>query len=291
MEDMGIFRRLSSTEEVFPFQITVTVNAGQSFTLPISDYGIYVPNFVVSWGDSTSDTITSSTQPQRVHTYASAGTYTISIVGFMPVFSVNNNSAIRTLIRSIVSFGTVSLRRVDFYGCSFITSIPAPGTGLADVEIFTNFVRSTGITSIPSGLFDLSVNVTTFTDAFSFNSGITSIPTGLFDNCTNATIFSSTFNACVNLVNVPSTLFDQNVNVVNFSSCFRNCRSITAPLQFTFNTAVTTFANLYNMGTTINAMTGTAPALWTRVPEPFGFAAFRNCINLTNFASIPSNWK
>lgn len=288
---MGIFRRLSSTEEVTPFQISVTVTSGQSFTLPLADYGALTPNFVVSWGDSTSNTITSSTQAERIHTYATGGTYTISILGFMPVFAVNNNSAIRTLIRSLISFGNVGLRKVDFYGCSFITSIPSPGTGLADMEIFTNFMRSTGITTIPSGLFDLSINATTFTDAFSFNSGITSIPTGLFDNCTNATIFSSTFNACVNLNTVPSDLFDQNVNVVNFSSCFRNCRSIPSPLQFTFNTAVTTFANIYNMGTTTNAMTGTAPELWLRVPEPYGFAAFRNCINLTNYASIPSNWK
>jgi hypothetical protein len=113
--DMGIFRRLSSTEEVLPFEITVTVSAGQNFTLPISDYGALTPNFSVSWGDGNSDTITSSTQAQRIHTYASAGTYTISILGFMPVFSVNNNSSIRTLIRSIVSFGNVGLRRIDFY--------------------------------------------------------------------------------------------------------------------------------------------------------------------------------
>jgi hypothetical protein len=288
---MGIFRRLSSTEEITPFQITISVTAGQTFTLPLADYAGLAPNFVVSWGDGNNDTITSSLQAERTHTYASGGIYTISILGFMPAFAVNNNSAIRTKITSLVSFGNVGLRKVDFYGCSLVTSIPSPGTGLADMENFTNFMRSTGITTIPSGLFDLSVNATTFTDAFSFNSGITSIPTGLFDNCTNVTIFSSTFNACVNLVTVPSTLFDQNVNVVNFSSCFRNCRSVTAPLQFTFNTAVTTFANLYNMGTTVNAMTGTAPTLWSRIPEPYGFAAFRNCINLSNYASIPSNWK
>jgi len=288
---MAIFRRLSSTEEITPFQISITVTAGQTFTLPLADFGGLTPNFTVTWGDGNNDTITSSLQAERTHTYASGGTYTISILGFMPVFAVNNNSALRTKINSIISFGNVGLRKLDFYGCSLITSIPAPLTGLADMENFTNFMRSTGITTIPSGLFDLSINVTTFTDAFSFNSGITSIPTGLFDNCTNVTIFSSTFNACVNLVTVPSTLFDQNINVVNFSSCFRNCRSVTSPLQFTFNTAVTTFANLYNMGSVVNAMTGTAPTLWSRIPEPYGIFAFRNCINLSNYASIPFNWK
>jgi hypothetical protein len=45
------------------------------------------------------------------------------------------------------------------------------------------------------------------------------------------------------------------------------------------------------MATSANAMTGTAPALWTRVPTPFGTDAFRNCLNLSNYASIPTIWK
>jgi hypothetical protein len=45
------------------------------------------------------------------------------------------------------------------------------------------------------------------------------------------------------------------------------------------------------MSTTTNAITGTAPTIWLRTPTPTGTAAFRNCINLTNFASIPSNFK
>jgi hypothetical protein len=54
---------------------------------------------------------------------------------------------------------------------------------------------------------------------------------------------------------------------------------------------VTVFNNVYNMNSTSNAMTGTAPTLWSRVPEPSGFRAFYNCVNLTNYASIPANWK
>ena len=40
-----------------------------------------------------------------------------------------------------------------------------------------------------------------------------------------------------------------------------------------------------------NSMAGTAPTLWTRVPEPLGTGAFFGCTGLTNYASIPSNWK
>jgi hypothetical protein len=38
-------------------------------------------------------------------------------------------------------------------------------------------------------------------------------------------------------------------------------------------------------------MDGNAPTLWLRVPEPYGFRAFRNCFGLDNYAAIPSNWK
>jgi hypothetical protein len=233
-----------------------------------------------------------------VHNYVSPGTYTITISGFMPGFKVNNNTSIRSLITELVQWGIVGLRTIDFYGCINLTAIPGSAslsgvggyTGLAEVTVFTSTFRGTGITSIPADLFDYSPNATTITDTFT-NTTITSIPSGLFDNVVNVTNFSSCFSGCTSLSTVPATLFDLNVNVVNFSSTFRNCLSITSPLQFTYNTAVTSFNNLYNMSTSANAMTGTAPELWNRVPAPAGTDAFRNCLNLTNYASIPTIWK
>ncbi len=294
---MGIFRRLIPTGGVDDiFSIDVTVSAGQVFTLPIANYGTFTPEFTVDWGDGSNSFVTSATDSNRIHTYVSGGTYTINIAGFMPAFVVSNNSAIRSRITAINHFGNVGLRNINFYGCSNITSLPNDSgsainnAGLANVITFANFMRSTGITSIASGIFDFSNNATTFTDAFSFTN-ITSIPNGLFDNNTQATLFSATFNGCTSLSSYPSDLFDNCPNVVNFASCFRNCRQLTACLSFANNTAVTTFANLYNMSTTTNAMDGNAPTLWLRVPEPFGVDAFNNCFGLDNYASIPSNWK
>jgi hypothetical protein len=45
------------------------------------------------------------------------------------------------------------------------------------------------------------------------------------------------------------------------------------------------------MTTTSNALTGTAPTIWSRTPTPTGTDAFNNCIGLSNFASIPANFK
>lgn len=290
---MSIWRRLTTSgggNEPFEFTIQTTA-ANQIFTLPISDYGLLTPNFNVDWGDSSSNTITSSSQVERIHTYVAAGTYTVSITGFMPSFRVANNSVTRTRIRSIINWGDVGLREINFNGCSFITSIPGGYEGLQFVENFATFMRGTAITSIPSDIFDYSVNATNFTDVFSAITTLTTIPTGLFDNNVNATTFASAFNGCLNLSSYPSTLFDLNVNVVNFSSTFRACRSLTTCLTFTNNTAVTTFANVYFQNSTTNALDGNAPTLWLRVPEPYGVGAFRNCTGLDNFASIPANWK
>lgn len=299
---MGIFRRLKTSAEggqEFPFIIRITTTSANTvFTLPIADYAGFTPTFNVNWGDSSSSTITSSTDLDKSHTYVSAGTYDISINGFMPYFKVNNNVAIRPLIVALIQWGTVGLRAIDFYGCSNLTTIPGSGTlslvggytGLAEVITFASFMRNTGLTSIPSDLFAYSTNATTFTDTFT-NTPITSIPTGVFDENIVATNFAACFSTCTSLSTVPSTLFDLNINAISFASTFRNCYAVTQPLQFTYNTSVSTFTNVYNMATTANAMAGTAPALWNRVPTPFGTDAFRNCINLTNFASIPTIWK
>ena len=215
----------------------------------------------------------------------------------MPGWKVNNSSAIRSLITGIIDFGRVGLRTLDFFGCSNITSIPASGTmevgyaGLSEMVSFAGFMRGTGISSIPSDIFQSSPIATTFTDSFSFIATLTSIPSGLFSSNPIASVFSATFSGCQSLSSYPLNLFDSCPYAINFSSTFRNCRALTQPLQFTFNTQVTTFANIYNMVSTTNSMSGTAPTLWLRVPEPLGTAAFRNCTGLSNFASIPSNFK
>ena len=300
---MGIARRLAESDstQAFPFvfQITTT-SANTVFTCPITDFGGLTPQLTINWGDSSvSPLITSSSSVNRIHTYVSAGTYTITISGFMPGFQVNNNVGIRSLITSIIQFGTVGLRTLNFYGCINITSIPSSASlsavggygGLNEILSFSNFMNGTSITSIPSDIFDFSPNVTSFASAFATINTISTVPTGLFDNALQATSFASTFFACANLTSVPSTLFDLNINVTTFSGTFRNCRALTNVLQFTNNTNVTTFTNLYNMSSTVNALVGTAPELWLRTPTPAGTDAFNNCTGLSNFASIPLNFK
>ena len=299
-----IYKRLVETEssQVYPFVFRITTTAASTvFTVPLVDFAGLGPSLYIQWGDGSANSplITSSTSSDRIHTYATAGTYTITISGYMPGFRVDNNASIRNLITELVQWGIVGLRVVNFYGCANLTAIPGSAslsgvggyTGLSEVTSFASFMRGTRITAIPADLFDFSPNATTFTDSFSSITTITTVPSGLFDAPTLATTFASCFLACTNLTTVPSTLFDTNTNVTSFSGTFRNCRALTNVLQFTNNTNVTTFTNLYNMSSTTNALTGTAPELWLRTPTPAGTDAFNNCTGLSNFASIPLNFK
>jgi hypothetical protein len=298
---MGIFRRLvpldgGGTPVPFKIEVTTTSN-GQIFTLPLAGFGSFSVDMEVSWGDGTpTSTVIAAGDSNRIHTYATAGVYTVEIIGQMPGFKVNNNAAIRSLITEIIDFGRVGLRTLDFNGCTNITSIPASGTmevgyrGLNNIISFAGFMRGTGITSIPADIFDFSPSATTFSDIFSFTS-VTAIPTGLFDNSTNANSFASAFNSCTLLNTYSANLFASSTNAINFSSTFRNCLALTFAQQFTANTSVTIFDNVYNMSTTSNALDGNAPTLWSRSPTPSGTDAFNNCTGLDNFASIPLNFK
>jgi len=300
---MSIARKLiPSGEETFPFKIQITTTAANTvWTTPLSDYAGLTPACIIDWGDSTANSglITSSSSINRIHTYVSPGTYTITISGFMPGFTVNNLSSIRNLVTAIIQFGEVGLRALNFYGCINLTSIPSSASlsavggyeGLNEMRTFANFMRGTRITSIPSDMFSFSPAASTFSDTFSSITTLTTVPSGLFNTNTGATTFASCFFGCTALTSVPSTLFDLNTTVTNFSGTFRNCLALTNVLQFTFNTSVTIFNNCYNMSTTSNALTGTAPELWNRVPVPSGTDCFNNCTGLSNFASIPLNFK
>jgi hypothetical protein len=306
---MTIFRRMTTqgvSGVAYPFKFQVSIpNGGRQITLPLADYAGLAPNIVVDWGDSSgTSTISSSSSLDRIHTYTNTSgsviTRIITITGFMPVFSVNNASTIASSISGIVQFGNVGLRKLNFYGCTNLTSIPASNDtnmaatggygGFSNIVDFAYFLANTGITSINTDLFQYATEVESFTAAFQFTK-ITSISTNIFAENKKVQSFSSTFLACTSLTSVPSTLFDKNISVIDFSRTFQNCRALTNVLQFTNNTQVSTFENVYFMGSTTNALDGNAPTIWLRTPQPYGVGAFKNCTGLDNYNNIPLNFK
>lgn len=321
---MGIFRKLIPSSDQPPFTIEVSVLSGDTFTLPLVSFGPTPPNFEVKWGDGTSGSITSVTDTDRIHTYASGGNYEIAMQGYLPGWNVNNNSLIKDKIVNIIDFGTVGLQRLSFFGCTQLTSIPTSASmienggiegefsgsgyaGLASVRDFSGFMRGTGLSGsadtpsgIPSGLFDFASNATNFQDVFSFTQ-IETVPDGLFDNCTSATSFASAFNGCVSLLTVPDDLFANNTEVLSFSGTFRNCIKLKDVPSFASNTSVTVFDRVCDMYTTSNSSSywtlntdgDGEHDFWNRSPQPSGNDAYKNCTGIStpnsdfNFADIP----
>ena len=104
-----------------PFITTWETSAvGETITLPLTNSGEY--DFVVDWGDSTSDTITTWNQAERTHTYATAGTKTISILGIMTEFRFEGLGD-KDKFRDVSQWGGIywSDFRDMFEGCSNLT--------------------------------------------------------------------------------------------------------------------------------------------------------------------------
>jgi hypothetical protein len=92
--------------------------------------------------------------------------------------------------------------------------------------------------------------------------GVISIPSTLLSRCPNITDLSYSFVGCTHLEVLPDGLFDNNQLVTTFDYAFQNNQELT----------------------------GNAPTLWLRNPEPSGLYCFYQCTSLSNYASIPESW-
>ncbi len=117
--------------------ITGSTNADQ-YRLPLTSTGTY--NFTVNWGDGQSNSIATWNQADATHTYASSGTYSISITGTIDhvCWSSQNGSSFseandRLKVLDISSWGpaVIYLSETVLYDCSNmnITDTNAPTFG------------------------------------------------------------------------------------------------------------------------------------------------------------------
>jgi len=204
---------------------TANTSAGSSASnqvaLPLlSTGGTY--NFTVEWGDGTSDLITSGTQAERIHTYASAGVYDIKISGLLRGWRFANTGD-RLKILEIKNWGkSVEYTNVtDIYrGCANMdfTAIDAPIL-LGIVGFFRGCTVLAGNSSINN--WDVS-SVTNFSLTFNaaplFNQNIGNW------NVNNASNFSQMFDGAISYNNGGSAnIGSWNVgNVTTFTAMFRN---------------------------------------------------------------------
>ena len=195
-----------------------TDNVGTSndnqFTIPTTAAGTY--DCRIWWGDGTSSKISAHGEAALTHTYPSAGTYNIEIIGTFYGIQFNNTGDKLKLLEISRWGGDFRLGNtgVYFYGCANLT-IPA-----------TDTLDMTGTTTLINGFRSCSSLVT--------------VPSFATLDTSSVIVFAGTFNGC--------TLFNQLLNNWDTSSAtvmtevFNGCSAYNQSIS-NWNTAkVTTMA-------------------------------------------------
>ena len=263
-----------------PFIFTVAVTAGLSISLPLLS-GSYSYACSVNWGDGSAATnVIAYNSAGASHTYASTGTYDIKIYGTCQSFSVNNGS-IKSYINQVKKWGNCDFRKLDFSGCSNLTTLPAgPITGCSNITTFDNFLANctSYTTTLNENWFTLTPLVTSFGSSFNACNASGAIPENLFRYCPEVLNFGLTFtNARYLTGSIPEKLFRYNTKVTSFAYTFSIGGSVGGSLSgdiprdlFYYNTEVTTFEWLFRW-------------FWGSLNIPNGL--FRNNLKATNFNS------
>ena len=196
-----------------------TTTSGDSIFIPtkggsdVTDY-----NFWIDWGDMTQPENVMGDDPNRPHTYATAGTFTVKITGTFPHFYLNNSSAIRDKLLSVEQWGNIAWESMDrmFNGASKLTLNATDTPVLSGVTDMTRMFYGAAVFNQDIGGWkvDSVRNMgLMFSEALAFNQDIGDW------NVSKVTDMSSMFNAA-NAFN--QDIGDWNVSsVTNMSSMFQ----------------------------------------------------------------------
>ena len=258
-----------SWEEKAVMALTVKVSDdNRSFNIPFPESGNTPAELTVDWGDDTPPTTVASgtalsSNDDFNHTYAAAGTYTLTITSGQTdktqqqipaitfFYNRGNSNASKLISIDTPLLNTKAINFGDcFFGCASLSSIPS---GLFDnntqvMSFSMCFYNCTSLSSIPAGLFDKNTQATSFEACFYNCTSLSSIPSGLFDKNTQVTSFNNCFSRCTSLSSIPSGLFDKNTLAREFYNCFSRCTSLSSIPSGLFdkNTLATEFYDCFS---------------------------------------------
>ena len=261
------------------FTSTWAVTAGETITLPYEVAGTY--SGTIDWGDSTTSV---NSYANRTHTYATAGTYTISITGVTTGFRFANTGS-KLNIRTITNWGTLRLgnNNAYFQGCSNLTLTTVVGT--LDLTSTTDFFQIfgscnslttiNGINSWSTGavtsMYQMFYNCVNFNQALSFNTAAVTNMSGMFQFCVN---FNSSLTFTTGLVN-------------NMSFMFYSCSQLNTAPTFSSTAAVTTMQSMFRDCANFNKALSLNTAAVTNMYQMFSAAtAFNQDISGWNTISV-----
>jgi surface protein len=167
------------------------VSTSTQFKLPLTtSTGL---NIVVDWGDATTSTITSHLDAAVTHTYASAGTYSISITGTLPGFQFNN-AGDKLKILNISSWGVLDITTNSaFRGCTNLTCSATDAPTITTTDLSFTFLTCTNFNgnienwdvSAVTNMSSMFLGAATFNqDISTWNTGAVTAMAAMFQNAT-----------------------------------------------------------------------------------------------------------
>ena len=297
-----------------PFETTwLLEEADKTITLPLRTGFTY--DMMVDWGDLTLSRVTSYNDPNRIHTYTTAGTKTVKITGTCQAWYFNN-AGDKLKFRTVEQWGDVGFTGGGlysaFYGCSNATSFGARMPPYPVTSLFSTWFGCSSATSFPE------VNNLTLVNTLYYTwygcSSATSFPE--VNNLTLVNTLNTTWYNCSSATSFPDVNALTLVNTLAYT--WRNCSSATSFPEVNNLTLVTTLAYTWRgcsscttvpvlpaastaLTTTTSAfqdigagMLGTVSDLWNAAnfPNITSYAnTFTGATGLTNYAAIPNGWK
>lgn len=286
-----------------------TDNPGPSddnqISLPLQSSGTY--NFEVDWGDGNQDTITTWNQAETTHTYASAGTYNVTITGTIEGWRFNNGGD-RQKILDVVQWGDVKLGNSGdyFWGASNMIVSAEDELNISGMTNFRNFFSFTNITTVSGmDLWDVS-SVTNFYGMFwratSFNQDISSWDTSSATNMAGMFYFAEEFNQPIgswntsqvtdmHLMFVDTLVFNQSLNtwdtsqVTNMSGMFWDS-VFNQPLNNWDVSSVTDMHNMFISSPFNQNISSWDVSSVTDMSYMFYFSEFNQPINSWNTSNV-----
>lgn len=248
----------------------VTTASPESFTMPFTA----VTNATIDWGDGTTSVVTSTSDPDRIKSYASAGAYVVRISG-----DFTGIGALPTSVTEIRQFGTSGITAFGGFNSSTSGKCFAFHAKNCNCPGLTFSTSHFGATSnqnlICIELDGYNPSVSSMANAFSSRTALQAIYLGGFASvASSATSFASSFASLFNCrtidLNGVSTASATSVNSMfsgssrfcevdtsgfssaslagdGFSNIFRGCSNAqSADVSWMTNANMTSFASIFD---------------------------------------------